>query len=126
MAKLSPLEARIIEALVVKEYGRASPLLEQLAAATADKRKMTGTGYFLDLFIGPGIASWGRVNGDASDGYKTTLAPPADLVGFTLFIRDGYMSWLEGYTFGDVAWPGEPMEEWLILEPVEAPHQKAK
>jgi len=50
----------------------------------------------------------------------------ADLVGFTLFIRAGVVSFLEGYTHGDVAWPEGLMEDWLIVDAAEAQHQKVK
>lgn len=116
MPSLPTIESQIIEALLVKEYGPTSPLLRQLAAATVGSRQMTGTGYYLDLVVGGDAPRADRLNGDASGGFQTRLEPPADLVGFTVFIRDGYLSWLEGYTFGDVKWPDEPMEEWLLLD----------
>ncbi|HEX3882146.1 MAG TPA: hypothetical protein VHW66_05775 [Stellaceae bacterium] len=116
MTSVSPLELRIIEELLIKEYGLASPLLRQLATVRAGVRQMTGTGYYLDLLVGENVPGLDRMNGDASDGYKTKLASPADLVGFTIFVRDGYLSWFEGYTFGDAAWPDGPIEKWLRLE----------
>jgi hypothetical protein len=33
-----------------------------------------------------------------------------------LFIRDGLLASFEGYTFGDVRWPDELMEHWLIFD----------
>jgi hypothetical protein len=35
-----------------------------------------------------------------------------------LFIRGGYLGFLEGYTFGDVKWPDDLMGKWLVLDPV--------
>jgi len=55
---------------------------------------------------------------EISESYPTSLAPPCDLVGFTLFIRSGHLSFLEGYTFGDVKWPDDLMGKWLVLDPV--------
>ncbi len=82
---------------------------------------MTGVGVFVDLLITGNVASVDQINVEISESYLTLLNPPCDLVGFTLFIRNGYLSFLEGYTFGDVAWPKEPLESWLKFElPVKA------
>lgn len=77
---------------------------------------MTGVGVFVNLLIPEKAARVEGVNSEISEGYRTSLDAPCDLVGFTLFIREGYLSWLEGYTFGDVKWPNEPMEDWLVLD----------
>ncbi len=126
MASLSTVERQVIQSMLVKEYGPASRFLDQLAGAHVEKRRMTGVGVFIDLVIGGNAERVDKINGDVTEFYSTSLLPPADTVGFTLFIRDGSLSFLEGYTFGDVAWPEEPMEEWLIFDSVEASHQKAK
>jgi hypothetical protein len=125
-ASLSAVERQIIELMLVMEYGPASNFLRQLGVARVNKRRPTGVGIFIDLSVPQGAPRVDRINAELSAGYRTSFAAPADLVGFTLFIRDGLVSFLEGYTYGDAAWPEEPMEAWLILDPLEAPHQKAK
>lgn len=77
---------------------------------------MTGVGCFIDLKTPKDIPAVDHINAEASDGFDTRLPPPCDLVEFTLFIRDGYLDWLEGYTFGDVRWPNQPIEEWLLFD----------
>jgi hypothetical protein len=89
--------------------------MDQLAAASVENRRMTGVGIFVDLLISKKAARVNQINTEISEGYRTLLDAPRDLVGFTLFIREGYLSFLEGYTFGDVKWPAEPMEKWLLL-----------
>jgi hypothetical protein len=126
MTSLSAAELHIIQSMLVKEHGPSSRFLSQLASARVGKRRMTGGGVFVDLVVADSAHRVDKANGDVTEFYSTSLPPPADSVGFTLFIRGGYLSFLEGYTFGDVAWPKEPMEDWLVLHPVEAPHQKAK
>ena len=69
----------------------------------------------MDLLIGEKAARVDQINIEISEGYRTLLNAPCDLVGFTLFIREGYLSFLEGYTFGGVRWPDELMEKWLIF-----------
>ena len=110
MEALSTVELHIMRAMLVKEYGPDSPFLDQLAAAHVDRRQMTGVGIFVNLAIPGKIAGVDQINTEISVGYPTLLDPPGDLVGFTLFIRDGYLSFLEGYTFGSVKWPDDLME----------------
>lgn len=86
---------------------------------------MTGTGYYLDFAISSTTSPIDGVNTEISEAYPTLLADPCDLVGFTLFIRNGVLSWLEGYTFGGAEWPEAPMEKWLLFQDHRAP-QKVK
>jgi len=113
---LSAVELHIIRAMLVKQYGPASPFLNQLATARVDSRRVTRVGIFVNLLIAGNVAPVDQINTEISEDYPTLLAPPCDLVGFTLFIRDGYLSFLEGYTFGDVGWPGDVLEKWLVLD----------
>jgi hypothetical protein len=102
--------------MLVKRCGLKSPFLDQLAAARVENRRMTGVGVFVDLLIVGHAAGVEQVNTEISASYRTRLDAPRDLVGFTLFIRNGYLSFLEGYTFGDGKWPAEPIEDWLALD----------
>jgi hypothetical protein len=61
------------------------------------------------------------INAELSDAFASTPSPPCDLVGFALFIRDGRLSSLEGYTFGDARWPEMPLEDWIVFHAVEGP-----
>ena len=123
---LSAAERQIIESLLVTEYGPDSGFLRQLAGARVDRRRRTGVGIFVDLSVLQSTPRVDRINAELSAGYRTSLPAPADLVGCTLFIRDGALSFLEGYSYGDAAWPAEPMENWLIVDPIAVSHQKAK
>lgn len=113
---LSSAELHIIRSMLMKQYGPRSPFLDQLAVARVENRRMTGVGIFVDLLIGKKAAQDDQINTEISEGYRTLLDAPRDLVGFTLFIRGGYLSFLEGYTFGDVRWPDDLMENWVVLD----------
>jgi len=125
MEALSETEREIIRGLLRKEYGPRSPLLDQLAGAGVENREFTGGGVFVSLRIAADAPAADRLNREISDGFRTMLAPPGDLVGFTLFIRHGYLDFLEGYMFGSGDWPGEPPDGWLIPRPVGTAGQKA-
>lgn len=116
MTKLSPAELRIIRSMVSREFGRASPLLDQLGSLEFDVRHMTGTGYYVRFQNADQFLRIEGLNTELTEDLPTLLAEPADLVAFTLFIRNGCLSSFEGYTFGDVKWPDEPMEKWLLLD----------
>jgi hypothetical protein len=118
MGTLTATELQIIRSMLVKQYGPASSFLDQLAGARVDKRRMTGVGVFVDLVLAGNADRVDQINSEISESYPTLLVPPCDLVGFTLFIRGGYLSFLEGYTFGDVKWPDDLMGKWLVLDPV--------
>jgi hypothetical protein len=106
--------------MLVKQYGGRSPFLRQLATAGVEKRRFTGVGVFVDLLISGAAARVDKIDSEISEGYRTSLDAPCDLVGFTLFIRNGCLSFLEGYTFGDVKWPAEPLEKWLVFKATNA------
>jgi len=115
MIRLFSPELRIIRTMLIKEFGSASPLLDQIASLEFDIRHMTGTGYFVHFTNAEQFLRIDKVNTELSEDLHTSLDEPADLVAFTLFIRDGFLSSFEGYTFGDVGWPTEPMENWLVF-----------
>lgn len=118
MPKLSAPELQLIRSMLIKEFGPNTPVLDQLAALRFDARHLTGTGYHLTFSNAKQLPRLDKLNTELTEGFRTSLEPPADLVGFTLFIRDGYLSSFEGYTFGDVKWPTEPMERWLAVDGV--------
>jgi hypothetical protein len=99
-----------------KEFGPRSPLLERAASLEFDTRHMTGTGYYVTFLNSKELPRMNNINTEISEDYRTNRNAPCDIVGFTLFIRDGYLSSFEGYTFGDVKWPDDVMEKWLVLD----------
>lgn len=116
MSKLDPIELRIIRSMLSKEFGAGSPLVERAAALEFETRHLTGTGYYVHFLNVEELPRADGRNTELSEDYRTSRESPCDLVGFTLFIRDGYLSSFEGYTFGDVKWPDELMEKWLLLD----------
>jgi hypothetical protein len=125
MSKPSETELRIIRHMLVEEYGPASGLLSQVSLLRFDKRHLTGTGYYVHFVPNRGTPV-NCQNNEVTEFVQTQLPSPQDTVGFTLFIRDGRLSSFEGYTFGDVSWPVEPMENWLVLNEVAATRRKTE
>ncbi len=117
MSKIYPAELRIIRSMLGKKFGVGSPLVERATSLEIETRHMTGTGYYAHFVNAKALPRVETLNTELSEDYKTNREPPCDLVGFTLFVRDGYLSSFEGYTFGDVRWPDDVMEKWLVLDP---------
>ena len=116
MSKLYPVEVRIIRSLLSREFGARSPLVRRAKSLEFDSRHMTGTGYYIHFLNAEEFPREDNLNTEFSEDYRTNREAPRDAVGFTLFIRDGYLSSFEGYAFGDVKWPDDVMEKWLVLD----------
>jgi hypothetical protein len=115
MSSLSSPELRIIRSMVAEKFGTTSPLLDGVASLKFETRHMTGTGYYIKFSNPQDLPPINKLNTELSEDLRTTLPAPLDVVGFTLFIRNGHLDSFEGYTFGDVGWPAELMEDWLIF-----------
>jgi hypothetical protein len=116
MPSLSPLELRIIRSMLVEKLGATSPLLDGIRSLKFRTRRMTGTGYYVNFSNSQELPSINKLDTELSEDLRTTLQSPRDVVGFTLFIRDGYLTSLEGYAFGNTSWPEGLMENWLIFD----------
>jgi hypothetical protein len=116
MPRLSRLELRIVRSLLIRDFGPMTPIVDQVASLEFEERRMTGTGYYAAFLNAKQFPRLDQLDTELSQDLPTSLEPPADLVAFTLFVRDGYLSSFEGYTFGDVPWPSRPMEDWLLVD----------
>jgi len=103
---LTSLEDQIIRMLLEGEDAVLAVLRQQAQQVRVSSRKTTGVGFFTDLVLDaealrvPGRPSFklGDVNG-AAENVKHGL-------GFLLYMEDGALSMLEGYTY-DEPWPDE-------------------
>jgi hypothetical protein len=78
----------------------APVLFEQFNSAIAIKRLFTGVGFYTYFRVEAG----GTATADAHISSVGAVLNNKILVGFTLFVREGRMDFLEGYTY-DSAWP---------------------
>jgi hypothetical protein len=114
-----PIERLIMRAIITQNLGADSPILRQLSLLRFDRRNMTGTGYFMQFAPLPEALRVQQVNTAISTDLPTNLPAPQDVAGFTMFIDNGLISSFEGYMFGDVEWPDEPIDTWLLLAPTD-------
>lgn len=116
MPSLSPPEQRIIRSMLVEKFGQSATFLDRVPSLEFETRHMTGTGYYVNFSNARHLPPINKINTELSEDLRTTLLAPCDMVGFTLFIRNGFLTSFEGYTYGDVQWPNELMEQWLIFD----------
>jgi len=105
--ELIELERSILNLLLAGDNASLALLRTQLEAVTVASREFTGPAFFTQFELSghtegvPGRPS--LVIGDVYAKIKG-LAYGA---GFLLFVRDGVLSCLEGYCYGDDGWPRE-------------------
>lgn len=103
--ELTEFERAVLDKLLDGDHAVLKALREQLRTCSVRKREMTGCGFFTELEVDRTLAA-APTNveklriGDA-EARITGLEHGA---GFVLFVREGYLDMLEGYSF-DEPWP---------------------
>lgn len=99
-------EERTVLELFLRDGGRAGEILHaQIEQAKVVSRGSTSTGFHADLEVAAGCA---RLAGSPSfrlAGVSMRVDVSSGSVGFALLVEDGALSQLEGFAFGDDAWP---------------------
>ena len=106
MSNLTVLENQVLEKLLHGDDETLAILRQQAKEATILSRQMTGVGFFTKFAVrldaprieGRSTFKLGDVNGTAGNVRHG--------LGFLLYIEDGVISALEGYTY-DEPWPDE-------------------
>jgi hypothetical protein len=102
MEKLDILEQAVLDKLLAGEHPALAVLRRQATMARVAGRKNTGVGFFCDFEVDESAPT---LLGDFQIGdVFGELEGLAHGAGFVLFIRDGQLSMLEGFTF-DEPWP---------------------
>ena|SRR5438094_1179595 len=102
---LTQLEQAVLEKFLDGDHDVLSVLRRQLQGIRATKREFTGVGFYTNLAT---PADSFRVQGNRSFELSDVLANMPGLTvgaGFVLFVRDGLLATLEGYTFSNEPWP---------------------
>jgi hypothetical protein len=98
------LEKKIMEMLLTNEHSVAKILKHQYEHSEIKSRKFSGAGFFTKFKIENGIDVAPKKNFEIG-GVSADVGDNKGVLGFLLFIRDGYLDWLEGYTMGIDFWP---------------------
>lgn len=97
MRSLWPIERAVLEAAAHDYQGSASILREQIATAQIADFENTGVGFFSTVRVSPEAP---RLP-DKSPLDAATGSIGIEHAGFLVFLEDGYVSLIEGYTCGD-------------------------
>ena len=89
---------------------------QQLAHAMVSERKFSGVGFFTHIVVPAGAAVRCDLPSTEISGVGAEFPGVKHGAGFILFIRDGVVSWLEGFTY-DEPWPERTDEFRLFRMP---------
>ena len=109
-ADLTPLESAVLDKLLDKPGEPFSTLREQIAHAEVASRELTGVGFFTTFSVPANAPVRRDVPSTEVTGVGAAIPQLEHGAGFVLFVRDGIASMLEGYTYGDAAWPDSVTE----------------
>jgi hypothetical protein len=103
MMKLLPLEKAVLEKLLEGDFHLLDILRLQLAHCTVAERELTGCGFYLTLAVPETISRIPEL--DAKFGDVVAVLPGLTSgAGFLLYLKNGLLDMLEGYSF-DEPWP---------------------
>jgi hypothetical protein len=101
---LTPLESEVLKVLLEEDAEPFVSIRRQLSHAIVVKREFTGVGFFTDFEV-PLDAPVRRDLPDATLGDVCAELPTLQHgAGFALFVRNGVVLMLEGFTY-DEPWP---------------------
>jgi hypothetical protein len=106
MTALTPLECEVAKMLLAGEDGALAVLRDQLKHAQVRSREMTGVGFYAEFalpFDAVRIKSQPNFKLGDVTGKATNVQHG---LGFLLYVTDGGIAMLEGYTY-DEPWPDE-------------------
>jgi len=101
---LTPLEKAVLDMMLDKRGEPFETIRQQLAHATVAKREFTGVGFFTDFSLLAAAPVRRDLPSMEITGVGTEFSSLQHGAGFVLFIRDGVVSMLEGFTYGE-PWP---------------------
>lgn len=105
MPELTQLERAVLEKLLAGEHPALAVLRKQADGVTAESRTQSGVGFSTRLRVPHGSprAALSRERVHLGD-VEADIPGLEHGAGFVLFIEDGYLTALEGYTYGE-QWP---------------------
>jgi hypothetical protein len=102
MKVLSDLEQAVLDKLLVGDSDVLATLREQINGAKLARREYTGAGFYCDIEVDSRAPT---VRGNLELGDVSAVIPSLKHgAGFLLFVRDGRVTMLEGFTY-DEPWP---------------------
>jgi len=103
--EFTELEMSVLDMILSKNDEVSKSLKNQLLNSKVGKREYTGVGFFTDIEVKKGISPLkGKLNLYLGK-VHAEIPGIAHGAGFILFVKNGFLSMLEGYTYGEDKWP---------------------
>jgi hypothetical protein len=119
------LARRLMPLLLGGDHLTCVLLREQYARATIKEISLSGAGFFVDFEIPADVACVAPPNFQGGV-VNIRVEGVENDAGCLLFVRDGVLSFLEGYTYGGEEWPEHPVVvELRDSRPIAPPPQSA-
>jgi hypothetical protein len=103
---MTELEKAIMSMLLAGDEHPLVALREQVRRASVVNRTFSGCGFFTEFSVPSEVARVDPLNFEIGD-VRLELSGVKHGAGVLLFVRDGVLSMLEGYTYGEEPWPEE-------------------
>jgi hypothetical protein len=114
---ITKFEKTILDAMLAGELPELSVLRAQAKVATVEERQMTGVGFFTTVSIPPEVTPVSAAGRRVISDVGAELVGLENGAGFLLFIQDGRLDFLEGFTY-DEPWPENlELRRWYYLHP---------
>ena len=114
--KFNDFEAEAMAHIIAEDKNLSSWLSRQYASAQVVSREFTGVGFFTEYEVSDiSLKCPGDINCELG-AIQANINGVQYGVGFVLFIRNGMITMLEGYTYGE-DWPEVISEYSFILQP---------
>jgi|SRR5215813_7272997 len=105
MSDLTRLEQAVMEKLLDGDNPILRDLRKQFGEIEGVERRFTGAGFFTKFRLAPEARPLSKKSLTFGD-VAATIPELKNGAGFLLFVRDGILNQLEGYTYGE-SWPTE-------------------
>lgn len=102
--EFTSLESFVMQALTKGDHPLLRQVNDQFQVAELKKRELTGSGFFT-YFSVPKEKQLEGINKINFGDVGARIQGLKNDAGFVLFIKDGLINALEGYTYGNEAWP---------------------
>ena len=115
---MTELESTILSAFLSGDSEELALLRHQLAGLTVRDRSFSGAGFFTDFSLAAGLPRLRNRDRIVLSDVAAEVSGLEHGAGFLLFVEDGAIDCLEGFSYGE-AWPTNAVvRRWFFLRPV--------
>jgi hypothetical protein len=104
-ARFIQFEKEVMEKILVGCDDKTEILRCQYQMASVNNREFSGVGFFTSFSVPENCLKLPRLDSFHLGGVSGEINGISNGVGFVLFIEQGVIHMLEGYTYGDQRWP---------------------